>query len=265
MTTGAGWLQLVLDVDEQSEYADVRTHEHRVDWLGRATSFTSMALVGFVVIAAGVGIAGSRPAVEQTTAELRERVLAAQRAANVAQAAYQAARLQLKATQDAVRPDIGGALAAELDRQTIASAYVGLRGPGIELTIDNSKKPTFSGTTDLGQVIDRDLQHAVNGLWQAGAEAISVNGVRLTGRTSIRNAGATILVDYRPVSAPYRIVALGDAALLLKRLKANPEWNELQTLSDRYRIRWGIAASKQLQVPAGASTLPNRATAGGDL
>lgn len=263
MTTRTNWLQLVLHVEEQSEYTDVRSHHHRVDWLGSSTSFTSMALVGFVVVAAAVGIAESRPVVQETTSALRDRVVAAQAAEQSAESAYLTARAQLTATQDAVRPDIGGALAADLDRQSLTAAYVGLSGPGLVLTIENSSKPTFSGTTDLGQVIDRDLQHAVNGFWAAGADAVSINGIRLTGRTSIRNAGATILVDYRPVTSPYRIRALGNAPQLLKQFKATPEWGELQTLTDRYRIRWGIAASKKLQVPAGTSTLPNQATAGG--
>lgn len=263
MNQRTDWLQLVLHVDERSEYADVRTHRHRVDWLGRTTSFLSMGTVGFVVIAAALGIANSRPAVEQATKALRTRVESAQAAAAAAERDYRLAREQLKVTQDAVRPDIGGELAAELDRQSMASAYVGLEGPGLVLTLENSQKPTFSGTTDLGQVIDRDVQHAVNGLWQAGAEAIAVNGIRLTGRTSIRNAGATILVDYRPVSPPYRIQAIGDAPRLLKQFKQSPEWKELQTLRDRYRIRWAIAADQQLQLAAGASTLPNQALAGG--
>ena len=36
---------------------------------------------------------------------------------------------------------------------------------------------------------DPDLQKLVNGLWQAGAEAISINGQRLTNLTAIRHAG----------------------------------------------------------------------------
>lgn len=264
MTTRTDWLQLVLHDDGQSEYADVRSHHHRIDWLGRFTSLTSTGLVGFLVVAAALGIAKSRPAVEEATSELRARVIAAQASAVEAEAQYRIARAQLLETQNAVRPDIGGELSAALDRQGIASAYVGLRGPGLVLTVENSSKPTYSGTVDLGQVIDRDLQQAVNGLWRAGADAISVNGIRLTGRTSIRNAGATILVDYRPISAPYRIRALGDPGQVLKAFKATPEWNDLQQLRDRYRIRWGIAASRELQVPAGASTLPQLAIAGGE-
>lgn len=264
MTRRTDWLQLVLHVDERSEYADVRTHHHRVDWLGRITSFFSMASVGLVVVAAAFGIANARPAVEEATKALRTRVQVAQSAAVIAERDYNTARRLLETTQDAVRPDIGGELARKLDRETWASAYAEVSGPGIRVTVDNADKPTFSGTTDLGKVIDRDLQHLVNGLWQSGAEAISINGVRLTGRTSIRNAGATILVDYRPVAAPYNVAAVGDPARLLKSFKRTPEWNELQTLRDRYRIRWAIVANTRLRLPAGASTLPNLATAGGD-
>ena len=54
-----------------------------------------------------------------------------------------------------------------------------------------------------GRVLDRDLQELVNGLWAAGAEAVSVDGQRLTARTAIRSAGEAVLVDFRPLSPPY--------------------------------------------------------------
>ena len=265
MTQRTNWLQRILHDEGQSEYADVSSHRHRGDLLGKLPSFLSMGLVGFVVVASAVGLAESRPAVADANASLRQRVVEAQAAAATAEVDYRRARALLRATQSAIRPDIGGELSALLERQTVVSAYVGLQGPGITLSLDNSEQPTFSGTTDLGQVIDRDLQQAVNGLWRARAEAISINGIRLTSRTSIRNAGNTILVDYRPVTAPYRIRALGNSSRLLTEFKRTPEWNELQQLRDRYGIRWGITAARSLQVPAGVSTLPKLATAGGDL
>lgn len=265
MTPSTNWLQLVLHDEGQSEYADVASHRHRRDLLGKATSFVSMGLVGFVVVASAIGLAESRPAVADVNASLRQRVIEAQDAAAAAEVDYRRARALLRATQTAIRPDIGGKLSSLLDQQTVVAAYIGLQGPGVTVSIDNAEQPTFSGTTDLGQVIDRDLQHAVNGLWRAGAEAISINGIRLTSRTSIRNAGNTILVDYRPVVAPYRIRVLGDVTRLVEAFKRTPEWSELQQLRDRYGIRWGIAASRSLQVPAGVSTLPKLASAGGDL
>ena len=53
-------------------------------------------------------------------------------------------------------------------------------------------------------MLDRDLQVIVNGLWAAGAEAIAVNGQRLTACSAIRSAGEAILVDFRPLSAAVR-------------------------------------------------------------
>ena len=44
-------------------------------------------------------------------------------------------------------------------------------------------------------MLDPDLQKLVNGLWAAGAEAISINGQRLTNLSAIREAGEAITVN----------------------------------------------------------------------
>jgi uncharacterized protein YlxW (UPF0749 family) len=59
------------------------------------------------------------------------------------------------------------------------------------------------------RISDIDLQLLVNALWGAGAEAIAVNGNRVVATTSIRQAGETIVVNFRPLSPPYRIDAIG--------------------------------------------------------
>ncbi len=46
-----------------------------------------------------------------------------------------------------------------------------------------------SGFSDTGRVRDRDMQRVVNGLWASGAEAISINGQRLTALSAIRGRG----------------------------------------------------------------------------
>ena len=60
----------------------------------------------------------------------------------------------------------------------------------------------------------------VNGLWAAGAEAVAVNGQRLTALSAIRSAGDAILVDYRPLTRPYVVVAIGDPRTLQSRFVA---------------------------------------------
>lgn len=261
--SGQDWLRLVLEADGLSDYRDTGEHHHRVDWVGRTLSAVAMGAVGFIIVASGIGIAQSRPQVTAEQDELRARVVAEQQRTAAVETAYLAARADLKDTQEAVRPDIDGALAASLDAQGVAAGFVAMRGPGITLVLQDAKKPTFSGTTDLGRVIDRDVQHAVNGLWASGAEAISVDGVRLTNRTSIRNAGTTVLVDYQPVTSPIEIRALGNAQKLSNRFRANPEWSELVALQDRYGIRWSFTTHSRIGVPAGTSTLPTLARAEG--
>ncbi len=260
-TTRVDWLRAILEADGIVEYRG-RT-AHRVDWVGRALSVLSMTLVGFVVVSAGIGIARSRPQITAEQDALRARVAAEQVRTAAVEQAYAQAQADLLATQQLVRPDLTGSLASSLDTQAMAAGFRALRGPGVLLTLEDAAHPTYAGTTNLGRVLDRDVQHAVNGLWQAGAEAIAVNGIRLTTRTSIRNAGSAILVDYKPIAQPVRITALGSGTQLLARLRRTAEWQELGQLRDQYRIRWSASAQRALNVPAASSALPTVAHPGG--
>ena len=62
-----------------------------------------------------------------------------------------------------------------------------------------------------GQGSRHDLQVLANGLWEAGGEAISINGHRLSNLTAIRSAGDAITVDYRSLTRPYASKRLGSA------------------------------------------------------
>jgi uncharacterized protein YlxW (UPF0749 family) len=104
-------------------------------------------------------------------------------------------------------------------------------------------------------VLDRDLQTVVNGLWAAGAEAIAVNGQRLTARSAIRYAGQAILVDFRPLVPPYVVQAIGEAAGLQTRFAAGSAGAYLQALRDNYGVQAAIVPSANLELPgAGGST-----------
>ena len=93
-------------------------------------------------------------------------------------------------------------------------------------------------------MLDRDLQTVVNGLWAAGAEAVAVNGQRLTALSAIRSAGDAILVDYRPLTRPYVVTAIGDPATLQAAVRRGARRPALRTLQQTYGIRYvGPAAS----------------------
>jgi len=159
-------------------------------------------------------------------------------------------------------------LAAELSRLELSAGTVPVTGPGLVLTIDDAKTtkadpnnpdagPGSPSVPDQGKVIAKDLQIIVNGLWAAGAEAISVNGHRLTSRAAIRFAGEAILVDYRPLTRPYVITAIGDPGRLSVEFADNSGGSYLQGLTSNYQIRSDIQSRRSVVVP-GEPTLSVR-------
>jgi uncharacterized protein YlxW (UPF0749 family) len=151
------------------------------------------------------------------------------------------------------------ALAADLSRLELATGSVPVTGPGLVLTVDDAALPNdpkapgvdprAASGPDQGTVIARDLQIIVNGLWQAGAEAISVNGHRLTGRAAIRFAGEAILVDYRPLVRPYAITAIGDPGSLSVEFADNDGGSYLQSLKANFNIRGDVQEHDSVVVP----------------
>lgn len=114
----------------------------------------------------------------------------------------------------------GARLAARLDELEAATGAVAVNGPGMVVRLDDASDSggladgadvdPRTETADQGRVTDRDLQTVVNEIWAAGAEAVAVNGQRLTALSAIRSAGEAVLVDFRPLAPPYVVEALGD-------------------------------------------------------
>ena len=71
---------------------------------------------------------------------------------------------------------------------------------------------------DVQLVADSDLAKLVDGLWEAGAEAIAINDQRLNPLGAIRNIGKAIHVNTVPLSPPYVVRAIGDMRTLQAEL-----------------------------------------------
>lgn len=98
-------------------------------------------------------------------------------------------------------------------------AYAGLtevEGPGIMITLKDSEKEAPAGFSASEVAIhDIDVLKVVNELWNAGAEAVSVNNLRIGPRTNFRCVGSVILVDRVQIASPVVIRAIGDAKTLV--------------------------------------------------
>ena len=199
--------------------------------------------------------------------EIRRRTerLDAQRTAN------ERLRQQIADAQNrALAPSGGSSVVEQARTLALVTGESAATGPGLEVTLDDAPRssdpaagtdPRADGGTDEGRVLDRDLQLVVNGLWASGAEAVAINGQRLTALSAIRSAGQAVLVDYRPLRPPYVLDAVGNAADLQTRFAASMAGAYLQSLRDNYGVRVGIGARDKLVLPAASSLTLRTATA----
>ncbi len=158
----------------------------------------------------------------------------------------------------------------ELARAEQGAAAAPVTGPGLLVILANADPKAdadpVGGTIeeDLpGRVQDGDLQLVVNALWAAGAEAVSINGLRLGPTTAIRFAGEAVLVDFRPVTSPYEISAIGDPEPLQRRFLVGPGVKKLAEISAMFDLRFDFVRQDGLSLPA-ASTPELRSAGSGD-
>jgi len=112
-------------------------------------------------------------------------------------------------------------LNAELQQARIAAGLIPLTGTGIVIQLDDSKEPVPPGGSEADYLVgSRDIRVVVDELWDAGAEAISVNGERLTTSTAIIDVGTSVLVNSAYLTPPYQVSALG-ASDLYQKLSAS--------------------------------------------
>jgi uncharacterized protein YlxW (UPF0749 family) len=117
------------------------------------------------------------------------------------------ARFDLAQQEDRLSADISGnnpsapALQQDLARLQVVNGVVPVHGPGVEMTIGINLQPF-------------ELSDTANALRELGAEAISINGYRVIARTVFELKNGKMLVDGHVLSAPYKILAIGEPSSL---------------------------------------------------
>jgi uncharacterized protein YlxW (UPF0749 family) len=226
-------------------------------WLG-----VCLAALGVLVATAGAQVRDRAPSVARANQELLEEI--DQRTATTSQLEDDVTALQRQVDRARVNglrlTSIGREAAAGLDEVERAAGVTPVEGPGISVTVDDAELDdsgpggTSAENNELGRVLDRDLQLVVNGLWAAGAEAVSVNGQRLSSLSAIRNAGDAILVDFRPLSPPYSVLAVGDPATLRTGFLEGSAGQMLRLYRETYKIRYDVQDETDISLPGVSST-----------
>ena len=173
-----------------------------------AASALTLAALGFLLVVAYQETVATEPDRSRAHDTLVEQVQ--NRRAETAE--LQRRGDQLRAEVATLRERELGAAVAPLRDLEAAIGLAPVRGDGARITLTDGPTPIDPLTGERkteARVKDTDLQLAANALWAGGAEAIAINGQRLTATSTIRQAGEAILVDFRPVTSPYEVVALG--------------------------------------------------------
>ncbi|MVA75787.1 DUF881 domain-containing protein [Auraticoccus sp. F435] len=227
-----------------------------------------LALLGVAVACGVMFAAGSVQSTRSAPALAVEREQLLARVADQ-QAQQESLREQISATTAEVArlrdESLGQDTSARALQSAIAAAEadaaaVAVTGPGMVVVVDDA--PGSTGPDD-GRIIDVDLQMLVNGLWSSGAEAVSINGYRLSALTAIRGAGDAITVDYRSLTTPYRVEAIGDPGQLPSRFAESTGGQWWTFVRQNYDVDVDISVADELQLAADPTLALRRARLAG--
>lgn len=138
----------------------------------------------------------------------------------------------------------------QLLQEQINAGLSEIKGEGIRITLDDAQTRTNSADDPNYYLIHEEyIRQIVNWLWNGGAEAISVNGQRITSATEVFCSGSYIQINGTRQMAPYVIEAVGDAHNLQSALKFY-FWDRL----GEYQQQYGI--TRKLEVPTEIITIP---------
>lgn len=157
------------------------------------------------------------------------------------------------------RSDDARRLAQQVDDLRAHAGLTVLHGPGVTVEIaDGRPGPDVQGRTAY-LVSFEDVQDVVNVLFAGGAEAVAVNGHRVTPESAFAGSGGAVVVDQSgPLASPFRVVAVGDRGRMEQVLADPSSLGDLRDRSRRYGLELSIAGSPDLTVPAADSSLEPR-------
>lgn len=230
--------------------------------VGSALVALTAVLIGLLFAVSAGTVRRSAPSTAGVRADLiaqidARRHLAEERSRAIVERQQQIATLESNSLAGA-----GSAMQEELQLLGLATGTGQVSGPGLVVSL--ADRPAGNGSdspadADQGTVLSRDVFIVVNALWESGAEAIAINGQRLTVRSPIRFAGSAILVNFRPLSPPYVISAIGDPDQLPERFAASVGGAYVKSLTDNFGIVSSVTTQKEMTLPGATRVNVERA------
>ena len=147
-------------------------------------------------------------------------------------------------------------LNSRLEKARIAAGLVPMSGPGLVIQLSDSTAavPPDGNARDY-LASGRDVLAVVEELWMAGAEAIAVNGERVTVATAIVDIGGSVLVNSAYVTAPYQISAIGPGDMFERLGRAPGFVDFVRSRAETFGIGVSYATPETVDLPAYAGSV----------
>ena len=128
-------------------------------------------------------------------------------------------------------------------------------GPGVTVTLsDAPREVRESSAQDINLLVvhQHDIQAVVNAMWQAGAEAVTIQGQRVVSTTGIKCAGSSVELNGIYYSQPYVISAIGDNQRLLSSIERDDFISRYRADSEQEDIAvgWSLEFEPRIEAPA---------------
>ncbi len=144
-----------------------------------------------------------------------------------------------------------------VDREGVVSGTEPVEGAGLTVTLDDAPSTSVGAgpggvepQPDDLVVHQQDLQHVINALWGGGAEAMTLQGERVTSTSAFRCSGNILLLHGKVFSPPYKVTAVGDPAKMEASLDSSDGVQTYLEYVDWVHLGWDVQSSDHLDLPA---------------
>lgn len=212
-----------------------------------------VAAFGLLVALAAVQTSRNADIEDASRATLIDRIEARRTAVRELQAQISRQREENQQAEEMLL-DLGDQLNAVESNVTALetiTGFVPVTGEGIRISLDNA--PYADPETEV--IRDSDLTLLVNALFTAGAEAVSINGQRVSTRTAIRNSGTAIEVNEVGIAPPYTLQVIGDSDTLASRILDSSSGLAFNRLAQEYGFEFKVDNVDELRLPAAPTRL----------
>lgn len=253
MTDPIQVLGLRIDDDDYRSSAPARWAQPYPGHLVAVLTAVGALLVGFLI---ATGITTGRSAAEiqdVRKSELVELISARQDRVEAQALQLEGLRAELTAVEAEVTAPAG--LRSTVTRAEAQAGLTRVAGPGLRITLDDAGSSCRGTQEQDCRIQDTDIQLAANTLFALDAEALAINGERVIATTAIRGAGRAILVNYRVLSPPYVVEAVGDQRRLARDFPATTFASDFEAWEARYGLGFSWEAADELLLPPYGGTL----------